>query len=129
MLQFPSNLRLIRLVSGKSQTDFGSSFGATKAMIVSYEKAKANPDELFISRVARYAGVSETDLKNKKLEENDLKPKQVEKEEIVEEGAIHYKAARTSLERTLENLSEDKLKSTAIIERLVTLENRRLLTE
>jgi hypothetical protein len=41
MLQFPSNLRLIRLVSGKSQTDFGSSFGATKAMIVSYEKAKA----------------------------------------------------------------------------------------
>lgn len=43
----------------------------------------------------------------------------------IQEQAPAYDA-RTSLERTLENLSEDKLKSTAIIERLVSLLEKQL---
>jgi transcriptional regulator with XRE-family HTH domain len=39
---------------------------------------------------------------------------------IVNEPEIDYESRRT-LERTLENLSEDKIRSTAIIERLVTM--------
>lgn len=45
-------------------------------------------------------------------------------EQILEEPSPY--SARTSLERTLENLSEDKLKSTAIIERLVSLLEKQL---
>lgn len=81
MLHLPHNLRLIRLLSRKTQPDFGEMFDATKAMIISYEKGKANPDGLFLSRVSQYSGVSENDLKHKKLKEEDIKIKKVEKVE------------------------------------------------
>jgi phage repressor protein C with HTH and peptisase S24 domain len=80
MLHLRQNLRLIRLLSGKTQTEFGSPFNATKAMVVSYEKGKANPDNLFISRVSKYAGVTIDDLMNKQLSEEDIHIKE-EKEE------------------------------------------------
>jgi transcriptional regulator with XRE-family HTH domain len=84
MLHLPQNVRLARLVSGKTQSDFGAMFGASKAMIISYEKGKANPDELFISRLSRYTGISENDLKKKVLKEDDFtsikKVEKVEKE-------------------------------------------------
>lgn len=80
MFHLAQNIRLVRLVSGKTQTEFGRQFQASKAMIVSYEKGKANPDELFISRLSKYSGVSEKDLLNKQLHEADIK-KQLEKVE------------------------------------------------
>jgi transcriptional regulator with XRE-family HTH domain len=81
MLQLSPNLKLIRLLSGKTQTEFGEMFDATKAMVISYEKGKANPDDLFLSRVSKYAGLSVADLKNKALTEDDIKIKEVEKVE------------------------------------------------
>jgi transcriptional regulator with XRE-family HTH domain len=83
MLQLPQNLILIRLLSGKTQTEFGQMFNASKAMIISYEKGKANPDRLFLSRVSAYSNVSEQDLKSKKLKEEDIKIKQVENVETM----------------------------------------------
>jgi len=41
-------------------------------MIKSYEGGKANPDPVFISRLARDAGVNEDDLMTKILAETDI---------------------------------------------------------
>jgi transcriptional regulator with XRE-family HTH domain len=87
MLHFPSNLRLIRLLSGQTQTEFGALFDATKAMIISYEKGKAMPDELFMSRLCKYTGAPKEDLLQKRLSEEDLQLGKVEKlENGVNEG-------------------------------------------
>jgi phage repressor protein C with HTH and peptisase S24 domain len=85
MLHLTSNLRLIRLLSGKTQTEFGEMFQATKAMVISYEKGKAVPDELYLTRVSKYAGVTVDQLKLKKLTEENIK---VEKEEKVSRGTF-----------------------------------------
>jgi phage repressor protein C with HTH and peptisase S24 domain/DNA-binding XRE family transcriptional regulator len=85
MLHLSHNLRLIRTLSGKTQTDFGKMFEATKAMVISYEKGKAMPSDLFISRVAKYAHIDEKLLKNALLLEEDV---EVEKEEKEERGTF-----------------------------------------
>lgn len=84
MFHLPQNLRLIRLLSEKTQTEFGEMFGgATKAMVISYEKGKASPDEVYIARVAKYAGVTPDQLKSHALSEDEIniKVEKVEKEE------------------------------------------------
>jgi transcriptional regulator with XRE-family HTH domain len=78
MLHLPHNILLIRQVLDETQPVFGARFGATKPMIVSYEKGKANPDELFLDRLSRLTGVPLEDLQNKKLKEGDLKLEKVE---------------------------------------------------
>jgi len=85
MLHLQQNIRLIRLLSEKTQPEFGKKFKATKAMIISYEKGKANPDELFISRLAKYSGVSVKDLKNKALTESDIILKEEKGEKVSHE--------------------------------------------
>ena len=82
MLHLPQNLRLIRLLSGKTQTEFGEKFDATKAMIISYEKGKANPDELFVTRVAKYGGVPVSDLMLKILSEDNITIKEDKEEKV-----------------------------------------------
>lgn len=79
MLQLSGNIRLIRQVSGLTQPEFGEILSATKAMIISYEKEKASPNELFIKRLAQLVGVSEQDLLNKVLTEKDIKVEKLEK--------------------------------------------------
>ena len=86
MMHLSQNLKLIRLSSNKTQTEFGELFGATKAMIVSYEKGKANPDDLFIKKVAAYAKVSERQLKNDDLSEKLLNVEIVEDEVSQKKG-------------------------------------------
>jgi transcriptional regulator with XRE-family HTH domain len=74
MLQiFGENVKLIRLVCGETQPVFGSRFNATKAMIVSYERGVARPNDLFINRLAQFAGVSVKKLMEVRLTEKDLK--------------------------------------------------------
>lgn len=94
MLHFPQNLKLIRLVADKTQPEFGKMFNATKAMMVSYEKGKAGPDSLFLSRLSSYSGVPESDLMNKSLKEQDLKIKKVEK---LENGQIEEPLAMATM--------------------------------
>lgn len=50
-------------------------------MVVSYESGKAKPSKLFISRLAKRAGVSEDRLKNDQLKEEDVLNVLVEKVE------------------------------------------------
>lgn len=50
-------------------------------MVISYEKGKARPNSLFLSRLAANAGISESDLENKKLKEEDIKIVGSKKEE------------------------------------------------
>ena len=73
MEMISKNLKLIRLILNKTQDDFGKMFNATKSMISSYEKSKAMPDELFIARVCKLAGITETDILTKELKEENLK--------------------------------------------------------
>jgi transcriptional regulator with XRE-family HTH domain len=90
MMHLYENIKLIRLISDKTQPEFGKLFGATKAMIVSYEKGKAKPDELFIKRLAKYAGVTIHQLKHELLSEENIK---VEKDEKVDNGEKKSKGA------------------------------------
>lgn len=72
MLHLARNLKLIRKLSGLTQPSFGNKFDATKSMVISYEQARAEPDELYIERVAKFASISEDDLKNKRLTVEEL---------------------------------------------------------
>lgn len=83
MTHLSRNIKLIRSVLRKTQHEFGEQLDASKAMIVSYEKGKAKPDELFISRLCKIGGVKEDDLRNKTLVEDDLKLKKVNKVEKI----------------------------------------------
>lgn len=82
MLHLHGNIRLIRQVWQETQEEFGSRYGASKAMIKSYESGKASPNDLFISRLCKDAGVNENDIINKKLKDTDIKQGQVEKVEV-----------------------------------------------
>src|ERR1700759_4217647 len=86
MTNISKNLKLIRLVMDKTQAEFAQKFNATVAMIASYEKGKALPDDLFISRVAKYAGITEDQLRDSLLKEEDLKWYKQENEEKREEN-------------------------------------------
>ncbi len=79
MSHLGKNILLIRSLTTQSQAAFGKRFDATKAMIISYEKGKAVPDELFISRLAKMAKTTAQDLKNKSLSEDDVKVEKIEK--------------------------------------------------
>lgn len=116
MLHIQQNIRLVRLFSDKTQEEFGKMFGATPSMIKSYEAGRAKPDELFVSRVSKKFSISVDDLLNKPLTEDDL----VQKGENVQEAEPYY-INRTSLERSIENLTENELRTTAVIERLVSI--------
>lgn len=88
MLHLRHNIKLIRSISGLTQYEFGKLFDATKAMIKSYESGKANPDELFITRLSRFAKASKEDLQRILLTEDDV---------TVERGEVNLSALKESL--------------------------------
>lgn len=118
MLYLASNIKLIRLISGLSQSDFGGKFDATKAMIVSYERGKANPDELFISRLAKFAGISEEDLKNRKLAEENVK---LEKGDLKEPENSKTVTLNTSKEQQLKDILQNKAMLKTLLHELAAL--------
>lgn len=79
MLQIAENIKLIRQLSGKTQSEFGVKFDATKAMIVSYEKGKAQPNFLFIDRLAKHTGLQADRLMKVRLKEEDINKEKLEK--------------------------------------------------
>jgi transcriptional regulator with XRE-family HTH domain len=87
------NLKLIRLVLNKTQAEFGALFNATKSMIGSYEKGKAYPDDLFVIRVAEFAGITETQLREEILKERDIKLRKTQKTDITEPFIAYYPPA------------------------------------
>jgi transcriptional regulator with XRE-family HTH domain len=90
MESISKNLKLIRLVLNITQAEFGAMFNATKSMIGSYEKGKAYPDDLFIIRVAEFAGITETQLREETLKERDLKLQKTQKTDTAEPLLTYY---------------------------------------
>ena len=88
MLQLPSNIRLIRLLAGKTQEEFGRMMGANKARQFTYEKGIAEPDELYLSRISAFAGITESDLRSAKLSESNIFIKDPETKETDMEFAL-----------------------------------------
>jgi transcriptional regulator with XRE-family HTH domain len=101
-MHLADNLTLIRKLTGTTQPEFGSLFNATKAMIVSYEKGKASPDDLFLSRLSDRIGITEVDIRRKRLSEKDIKVEKLDSftAEILE------KAGRTKLKVVAEGKSD-----------------------
>lgn len=133
MLHLPYNLKLIRELSETTQPVFGRKFSASKAMIVSYEKGKAAPGDLFLSRVAEAAGITQEMLGNKKLAERDIQVEKLKKvfhgkmdssstELMLEEAGPVYKAMALP-EKIILNLSES-IKIQAIANKEQAIANR-----
>lgn len=90
------NITLVRHLTGLTQTDFGKLIGASKAMVISYEKGKAEPKPLLIQRISDLSGVSIDDLYRKALKEADItirlekveknNPEQVLSSELTQDG-------------------------------------------
>lgn len=72
MLHIAENIRLIRLLSGMTQEEFGVKMGANKNKQYTYEKGLAEPDELYQQRVSDFAGVSIKDLMSIRLKEKNI---------------------------------------------------------
>lgn len=108
MLHLKGNIRLVRLLSDKKQRIFADRFKITEAMLKSYEGGKANPDELFVSRVAEFAGVSEKKLKEDKLRESDihLKVEKVENVDFKKKKESTLRQGDEFSQRIIFNLSE-----------------------
>lgn len=53
MLHLFNNIRYIRLLAGKTQTEFGELIGCSKDSVYTYEKGKATPDELILSKISK----------------------------------------------------------------------------
>lgn len=77
-MSIPHNIKLIRQLTQTTQTEFGALFGASKAMIVSYESGKANPDDLMLNRLAERLGLTKSEIERKTLSEKDLKAEKIE---------------------------------------------------
>jgi DNA-binding XRE family transcriptional regulator len=88
------NITLIRHVADLTQTEFGKLVGATKAMIISYEKAKSQPKPLLAQRIADIGSVSMEDLFARSLKEKDIRIsiKKVEKVANGESASSQAKA-------------------------------------
>lgn len=110
MLQIRQNISLIRNVSGKTQEEFSRLFGFSVAQIKSYEGGKARPNGIYLSRLAKFAGVSLVDIKNKELTEDDINIGVVEKVErtpttVTAETDHDYETGNLTM-KALVNLTE-----------------------
>jgi hypothetical protein len=104
MLHIRDNIKLIRSLSRRKQEDFILLFpGVTVAMQKSYESGKAKPDTGYIDRLARMAGISVEDVKDRKLSGSDISVR-VEKVERQDFEARYYEV----LERERKALEDDK---------------------
>lgn len=87
MLHISDNIKLIRALLDQTQPQFIKNFtGITVPMQKSYESAKADPGILYIEELSELSGVSEKDLKNKKLAKSDLKNLAKKEEKAKKEG-------------------------------------------
>jgi transcriptional regulator with XRE-family HTH domain len=117
MLQTPQNLRLIRVLSEKTQDEFSRKFGISVAMLKSYEGGKAKPDHLLLSRISKAFNISIDDLKNKELTEEDIVPM----EDKVEKVETKSTPERVLLEESIHNLTETQKINAISIDKMVNL--------
>lgn len=106
MYHLPKNIFLIRKILRENQTVFGKRFGASKDMIVSYEGKKSiKPDELFMKRLSKLAGVTVSELESKELNEEDIVLEKVKKLPNANSG---MKALISDKEYTISDLIAEK---------------------
>lgn len=101
MLHINNNIRLIRELSGQTQAEFGKMFGANETKVKSYERGKAKPKSIFMLRLAKYAGITTSDLIDKKLSEDDIKIPGVQKVENVSRGTLQEPQPAYNIEASL----------------------------
>lgn len=130
MLHLGNNILLIRQLSGTTQEEFGSKLGASKAMIVSYEKGKASPSELFVSRLSKMSGVSENKIKNNKLSESDIDLNELEKVYKIEKGenlaSNNFQVEKVGKENRPQDRPETAITSLSESNRLIAESNASL---
>lgn len=73
MLHLAKNIKWIRLLSGKKQTEFAVILGITEDQLYTYENGKAKPSSVVKEKIATIAGISVTDL-----EELDIKKRTIQ---------------------------------------------------
>lgn len=81
MLHISTNIKKIRRLQDKTQEEFSKLLGVSIAMQKSYESGKANPDIVYIERLAALSGISFTDLMNMEVPLHRIVEKVEEKAE------------------------------------------------
>ena len=112
MLHLANNIKYIRLLAGKTQTEFGELIGCSKDSVYTYEKGKATPDELILSKISKIAGVTIEDLLHKDLSKREIKVIDPESKDMVYTLSSSDQAAKIiELEATVKALQSviDKL--------------------
>lgn len=64
MLHLAKNIKWIRLLSGKKQTEFAVILGITEDQLYTYESGKAKPNSVVKGKIATIAGITIEDLEN-----------------------------------------------------------------
>jgi transcriptional regulator with XRE-family HTH domain len=115
MLQIHQKIEQARVSAGLTQDEMAERLGIKRTTYQYWEQKTPSIDK--IKEVARVLNLPPDYF----FGANDEK-------EPMAEHEVDYESRRT-LERTLENLSEDKIRSTAIIERLVTMLERQFSSQ
>lgn len=72
MLHLAENIRWIRLLKGKKQTEFAVELGITADRLYSYEKGKAVPNEMIQAKIASMAGITTIELREKDIRDRSI---------------------------------------------------------
>lgn len=71
--QLAQNIKLIRQAKNLSQQEFADIIGSSKDQVFSFENDRSTPNEVYVEKIVKYAGVCAEDLRDKKLTLADLK--------------------------------------------------------
>lgn len=120
MLHLSNNIKIIRKLSGLTQDEFRKKFtGTSLAMQKSYELGKARPDVLYMQELADISGIPVDQIMKGRITKLGVD----KVENVAEEEAVGFippaRAGRYFLEESVKNLTEDRIKSTEIMEKLV----------
>lgn len=80
MLHLKNNIKYIRELANKTQYDFAKMFDIknkkdefSEDKIYTFENGRAKPPQFFLESLANYAGITVSELKDKKLSKEDIK--------------------------------------------------------
>ena len=126
MLHLSANIRLIRVLAGKTQDEFADLLGepATKDMIYTYERGMVKkPNKIILQRIANIASTTLEHLMNKPLTEQDINVIDPETKQMEFKLTSNVQSSEVFAE--LKEVIKQKEKTIAdqqlLIERLMTL--------
>lgn len=112
--QVSETIKKFRLAKGWNRSEIARQLGISSQLYGQYEDDKRSPGgDFFINWKLKFGQDLTEAIVSHETKEND---------------SIMDQESRRSLEKTLENLSEDKIRSTAIVERLVTMIEKQFKT-